>query len=143
MSQSLTSPSRLSKRAGQYLVRECATTLLPYLPDRNCPASVGCQRTFWTQDVCWWYDRTTASSSSSRRSNSFTVPSAKLAKNVDDDPLSDISAVTGLSALVSRSFRERYQDFDRSARDAGETEDIPSLGSRCAHPTRGRSENLH
>jgi len=45
-----------------------------------------------------------ASSSSNRRSNTFTVPSAKLATNVVEDPWSDAMAVTGLSELVSRSY---------------------------------------
>jgi len=44
-----------------------------------------------------------ASSSSNRRSNTFTVPSAKPATNVVEDPWSDAMAVTGLSELVSRS----------------------------------------
>lgn len=75
------------------------------LADKNCPLSFGCQRTFWTHDAWSEYNRTTASSSSNRRSNTLTTPSAKLAMKVCELPLSEASAVTGLSEFVSRSYR--------------------------------------
>jgi hypothetical protein len=44
-----------------------------------------------------------ASSSSRRRSNTFTVPSANPATNVDAELLSEAMDVTGASAFVSKS----------------------------------------
>ena len=78
-----------------------------YLADKNCPLSLGCQRTFWTHAAWSEYLRTTASSSSIRRSNTFTTPSAKLAINLCELPPLEAMAVTGLLEFVSRSYRKK------------------------------------
>jgi hypothetical protein len=72
--------------------------------EMNCPLKAGCHRTFCTHDSWSVYVRTIASSSSKRLSKTFTTPSAKLARKVCDEPLSEEILVTGLSELVSKSY---------------------------------------